>query len=174
MRRDARRPERRSLATEGRLGLRRAVALSLGLVAAWLLAAGLLGAALPVSLGPIPAAADTSGPTPTPTPTQCPPFNPHCNNTPPPTATPTPVPTPTPTPPPPPTPTAAATAVPTPYGEAINPDQTAPSIPATSANTAVTPHPNGGGSPLVEVALLGIVVFAVIAGASFFLFFRIR
>jgi len=66
------------------------------------------------------------------------------------------------------------TMVPTPYGEAINPDQTVPSIPATSANMTVTPHPNGGGSPLVEVALLGIVVFAVIAGTSFFLFFRIR
>ena len=173
MRRDARRPVRRSLATEGRLGLRRALGLSLCLVAAWLVAAGLLGSTLPVSVGPIGVAADPGG-TPTPTGSPCVnPFDPHCF-TPPPTATPTPVPTPTPTPTPVPPPTSAPTAVPTPYAEQIDPNQTAPSIPATSSNTTVTPHPNGSGSPLLELALLGIVVFAVIAGTSFFLFFRIR
>ena len=168
MRRDARRPERRSLATEGGLGLRRALALSLCLVAAWLVGAGLLGSALPML---VPTVSAAPGDTPTPTATVCPPFDPRCFTPPP---TPTPVPTPTPTPPPPPTPTAAATAVPTPYAEQIDPDQTAPSIPPTTSNTTVTPHPNGGGSPLLELALLGIVVFAVIAGTSFFLFFRIR
>ncbi len=171
MRRDARRPERRSLATEGRLGLRRALGLSLCLVAGWLVGAGLLGSALPAVV-PTVSAAPGDPPTSTSTPTPCVnPFDPRCN-TPPPTATP--VPTPTPTPPPPPTPTAAPTAVPTPYLEQIDPDQTAPSIPPTTSNTTVTPHPNGSGSPLLELALLGIVVFAVIAGTSFFLFFRIR
>ena len=173
MRRDARRPARRSLATEGRLGLRRALGLALCLVAAWLVGAGLLGSSLPVSVGPIPAAADTSGPTPTPTSSPCFPPDLHCF-TPPPSTTPTPVPTPTPTPPPPPTPTMAPTAVPTPYAEQIDPDQTAPSIPPTTSNTTVTPHPNGSGSPFLELALVGIVVCAVIAGTSFFLFFRIR
>ena len=132
--------------TAGRLGLRRALGLALCLVAAWLLAAGLLGSTLPVAVTTVSAA--PGDPTPTATPI--------------PTATPSP------------TPTAAPTAVPTPYAESIDPDQLTPSIPATSANTTVAPHPNGSASPLVELALLGIVVFAVIAGTSFFLFFRIR
>ena len=173
MRRDARRPARRGLATEGRLGLRRALGLSLCLVAAWLVGAGLLGSTLPASVGPIPAAADNPVGSPTPTTSPCLPFGQRCN-TQPPTATATPIPTPTPTPTPVPPPTSAPTVVPTPYAEQIDPDQTAPSIPATTSNTTVTPHPNGGGSPLLELALLGIVVCAVIAGTSFFLFFRIR
>ncbi len=152
--------------TAGRLGLRRALGLALCLVAAWLLAAGLLGSTLPVAVTTVSAA--PGDPTPTPT---CVFFR--CI-TPPPTPTPTPTATPIPTATPSPTPTAAPTAVPTPYAELIDPDQLTPSIPATSANTTVAPHPNGSASPLVELALLGIVVFAVIAGTSFFLFFRIR
>ncbi len=158
--------------TAGRLGLRRALGLALCLVAAWLLAAGLLGSTLPVAVATVSAAPGDATPTPTPTPCSIP-FDPRCVTSPP-TTTPTPTATPIPTATPSPTPTAAPTAVPTPYAESIDPDQLTPSIPATSANTTVAPHPNGSASPLVELALLGIVVFAVIAGTSFFLFFRIR
>jgi hypothetical protein len=38
----------------------------------------------------------------------------------------------------------------------------------------VVPHATGSGSPLTQWALLAIVLFAVIAGTSFFLFFKIR
>jgi hypothetical protein len=176
VRRDARRSERRGLARDGRVTLRRALGIATALVAGWLLLAG------PLSLAPSAARADKPSPSPSaspsvsataiPTPTPCFFF---CT-------TPTPVgpslgtapATPTPTPPPPPKPTAAPTSVPTGYAESIDPQQTQASIPPTTANLAVVPHAAGSGSGLNEWALFAIIVFAAIAGASFFLFFKIR
>jgi len=43
-----------------------------------------------------------------------------------------------------------------------------------ASGPTITPHSNGSGSSLPDLALVGAVVFAMIAGASFFLFFRIR
>ena len=177
MRRDARRAERRGLARDGRITLRRALGIATAVVAGWLLLAGPLSPAPSGARAdsPIPAdkpsatATDTAIPTPTPIPTLC--F--FCNS-PPPRETPTPTATPTPTPAPSPTPTAAATAVPTSYSDSIDPQQTQASIPPTNANLAVVPHATGSGSPLTQWALLAIVLFAVIAGTSFFLFFKIR
>jgi hypothetical protein len=145
--------------------------MALALVAAWLVAAGPLGSGLPAVGAAVSApAADVSSPSMTP-----------CHNllsffcTPTPSSTsgtssPTATPTPTPTPPP----TAAPTAPPTPYAEKIDTQQSEQTIPPSTSSLAVTPHPTGGGSPLPEWALLGMVVCAVIAGTSFFLFFRIR
>ena len=177
MRRDARRSGRRGLARDGRITLRRALGIATAVVAGWLLLAGPLSPAPSGARAdsPIPAdkpsatATDTAIPTPTPIPTLC--F--FCNS-PPPREPPTPTATPTPTPAPSPTPTAAATAVPTSYSDSIDPQQTQASIPPTNANLAVVPHATGSGSPLTQWALLAIVLFAVIAGTSFFLFFKIR
>jgi len=71
-------------------------------------------------------------------------------------------------------PTAAPTAVPTKYSESIDPQQTQASIPATNADQAIVPRPHSGGSGFAEWMLLAIVGFAVLAGTSFFLFFKIR
>jgi hypothetical protein len=64
--------------------------------------------------------------------------------------------------------------VPTGYAESIDPQQTQASIPPTTANLAVVPHAAGSGLAVTEWALFAIIVFAAIAGASFFLFFKIR
>jgi hypothetical protein len=64
--------------------------------------------------------------------------------------------------------------VPTGYAESIDPQQTQASIPPTNANVIVVPHATGSGSGITEWALFAIIVFAAIAGASFFLFFKIR
>ena len=174
MRRDARRSERRGLARDGRVTLRRALGIATALVAGWLLLAG------PLSLAPSAARAGD------------PPKSPSASPSVPATATPTPCQfffcaptpvgpsfgtapaTPTPTRPPPPTPTAAPTSVPTGYAESIDPQQTQASIPPTTANLAVVPHAAGSGLAVTEWALFAIIVFAAIAGASFFLFFKIR
>ena len=177
MRRDARRAERRGLARDGRITLRRALGIATAVVAGWLLLAGPLSPAPSGARAdsPIPAdkpsatATDTAIPTPTPIPTLC--F--FCNS-PPPRETPTPTATPTPTPAPSPTPTAAPTAVPTTYSDSIDPQQTQASIPLTNANLGEVPLHTGGGSSFAEWMLFAIVVCAVVAGASFFLFFKIR
>ena len=175
MRRDARRAERRGLARDGRITLRRALGIATAVVAGWLLLAGPLS---PASSGaradnPPPAATPSATPTaistPTPIPTLC--F--FCNS-PPPRETPTPTATPTPTPAPSPTPTAAPTAVPTSYSDSIDPQQTQASIPPTNASLGAVPRHTGGGSLFSEWILFAIVVCAVVAGASFFLFFKIR
>ena len=175
MRRDARRAERRGLARDGRITLRRALGIATAVVAGWLLLAGPLS---PASSGaradnPPPAATPSATPTaistPTPIPTLC--F--FCNS-PPPRETPTPTATPTPTPAPSPTPTAAATAVPTSYSDSIDPQQTQASIPPTNASLGEVPRHTGGGSLFSEWIIFAIVVCAVVAGASFFLFFKIR
>ena len=164
MRRDARRAERRGLARDGRITLRRALAIATAVVAGWLLLAGPLSPALSG------VRADQPGSTPTPSATSQPP-TPHPTPTPPiETPTPTATPTPTPTPPP----TAAPTAVPTKYAESIDPQQTQGSIPPTNAGEAIVPNPHSGGSAFAEWILFSIVVCAVIAGTSFFLFFKIR
>jgi hypothetical protein len=188
VRRNARRSERRGLARDGRITLRRALGIAIAVVAGWLFAAGLLGSALPGS----PAAVYADPPTPTPTaspsastsippppPTPTPSCHGFCFNTPTPSVGPTlgtapPTATPTPTPAPSPTPTAAPTTKPTGYGESIDPQQTQASIPPTNANLAEVPHNTGSGLALPEWALFAIVVFAVIAGTSLFLFFKIR
>ncbi|MGD1052481.1 MAG: hypothetical protein ABR950_01505 [Candidatus Dormibacteria bacterium] len=185
MRRNARRSERRGLARDGGITLRRALGIAFAIAAGWLLLAG------PLSPAPSVARADTPTPTPTATGTPAPTSTPRpstptptssfcffCTSTPtgvgptfgtaPPTATPVPTATPSPTP------TAAPTTVPTKYAESIDPQQTQASIPPTNANLTVVPHPHGGGSPLVDWLLLAIGVFAVLAGTSFFLFFKIR
>ena len=168
MRRDARRAERRGLARDGRITLRRALGIATAVVAGWLLLAG--------PLGPASSAVRADPPTPPPaTATQTPP--PARTPIPPQTPipqTPTPTATPTPTPVPSPTPTAAPTAVPTKYAESIDPQQTQGSIPPTTAGEAVVPNPHAGGSAFAEWILFTIVVCAVIAGTSFFLFFKIR
>lgn len=86
-------------------------------------------------------------------------------------ATPTPTPTATPTPPP---PTAGPTTPPTPYVEQVLPSPSSPSLPASHAGLRLTPEPNGSGSSLPQLVLLAMVVLGVVAGASIFLFFRIR
>jgi len=152
--------------------LRGSLAVALALLAVGLVATALLGGGPVATVGatdalgtPTPSA--TVAPTPTPTirPTETPTFR----QTPPPTATPAPTPTPTPIPA-----TAAATVPPTAYAEQINPDQSLPTIAPISVNSGIVPRPAGGGSPLPEILLLGIVVCAVIAGTAFFLFFRVR
>jgi len=177
--RNARRSERRGLARDGRITLRRALGIATAVVAGWMLVAGPLSPAVPgahadASPRSAPSQAPFSTPTPTPNPCQfffCPPtatsVGPTFGTGP---ATPTPVPTATPSP----TPTAAPTSVPTAYSESIDPQQTQASIPPINANLAVVPHPSGSGSPLSEWALIAIVVFALIAGTSFFLFFKVR
>jgi hypothetical protein len=60
--------------------------------------------------------------------------------------------------------------VPTPYAESIDPQQVQASIPATITNGGIAPGPSQGGSTLPEWALAGTLVFAVVAGACFFLF----
>jgi len=180
VRRDARRSERRGLARDGRITLRRALGIATAVVAGWLLLAG------PLSLAPSGARAQgqpngkhspTAAATPLPTTTPIPTPTHGCFINCPPTPTfeiPTPTATPTPTPAPSPTPTAAPTSVPTSYAESIDPEQTQASIPPTNANVAVVARPTGGGSPISQWALFAIVVFAVTAGTSFFLFFKIR
>ena len=159
MRRDARRAERRGLARDGRITLRRALGIALAVVAGWLLLAGPLTPASSGARAQGPPSADTPSATDTP------------DHTPPPAQTPIPqTPTPTPTPPP----TAAPTAVPTKYAESIDPQQTQGSIPPTNAGEAIVPNPHSGGSAFAEWILFSIVVCAVIAGTSFFLFFKIR
>jgi hypothetical protein len=64
--------------------------------------------------------------------------------------------------------------VPTKYSESIDPQQTQASIPATNADQAIVPRPHAGGSAFADWMLFAIVGFAVLAGASFFLFFKIR
>ncbi len=181
MPRNARRSERRGLARDGGITLRRALGIATAVVAGWMLLAGPLSPAAPAAHADVaprssPSQFPSSIPTPLPTPTPCqfffcPPtptsVGPSLGTGP---ATPTPAPTPTPSP----TPTAAATSVPTAYSESIDPQQTQASIPPTNANLAVVPHPTGSGSPLSEWALFAIVVFALIAGTSFFLFFKVR
>ena len=196
MRRNAQRSEGDGLARAGRVTLRRALGLALAVVAAWLFAGGLMSTALTAkATSAIPADASTPAPTPTPTatptetptqtqpPTETPTPTPRCGFFGCPTSTPTfgtplptPVPTPTPTPTaiPSPTPTAAPTQVPTPYAESIDPQQVQASIPATITNGGIAPGPSQGGSTLPEWALAGTLVFAAVAGACFFLFFRIR
>ncbi len=167
MRRNARRSEGRGIAGERGVSLRRALGMALALAGAALAVAALLGAE-PTTAVAAPSAVSVPSVSPTPclhdcgTPTPHPTFN---------TEPPTVAPTPTPTPPP---PTAAATKRPTPYAEQIDPQQSLPTIAPISVNAGITPHPSGGGSQLPEFALLGIVVFAVLAGTSFFLFFRVR
>ncbi|MGD0448076.1 MAG: hypothetical protein ABSB36_05590 [Candidatus Dormibacteria bacterium] len=160
MRRDARRAERRGPARDGRITLRRALGIATAVVAGWMLLAG------PLSLAPSGVRADA--PTPSPTPTVA------ATATPTPIETPTPTATPTPTPAPSPTPTAAPTAVPTKYAEGIDPQQTQGSIPLTNAGQAVVPNPHAGGGAFAEWMIFAIVVLAVLAGTSFFLFFKIR
>jgi hypothetical protein len=175
VRRDARRAERRGLARDGRITLRRALGIATAVVAGWLLLAGPLSLAPSgVRADPASQPADTpsaTAATPQPTPTPCQFF--FCNS-PPPRETPTPTATPTPTPAPSPTPTAAPTAVPTTYSDSIDPQQTQASIPLTNANLGEVPLHTGGGSSFAEWMLFAIVVCAVVAGASFFFFFKIR
>ena len=64
--------------------------------------------------------------------------------------------------------------MPTPYAESIDPQQVQASIPATITNGGIAPRPSQSGSTLPEWALAGTLVFAVAAGACFFLFLRIR
>ena len=174
MRRDARRAERRGLAGDGRITLRRALGIATAVVAGWLLLAGPLGPAPSGARADTRAAAETPTPTDTPA-TPTPTHGCFIGCTPPPTfVIPTPTATPTPTPAPSPTPTAAPTAVPTKYSESIDPQQTQASIPATNADQAIVPRPHSGGSGFAEWMLLAIVGFAVLAGTSFFLFFKIR
>jgi hypothetical protein len=153
----------------------------------WLLLAGPLGPAPSgARAANAPATATPSGstttatptpppptPTPTPKPTPKPTLCFFCTS-PPTFATAPPTATPTPTPAPSPTPTAAPTTVPTGYAESIDPQQTQASIPPTNANVVEVPRHTGGGSPFAEWMLFAIVVFAVLAGTSFFLFFKIR
>lgn len=184
MRRDARRSGRRGLARDGRITLRRALGTATAVVAGWLLVTGPLSltpsggsAASPPPAASSPAPPNgtpTPPPTPPPTPTPTPCHSFFCTTPPPTFGTTPPTATPTPTPAPSPTPTAAPTSVPTSYAESIDPQQTQASIPPTNANVAVVARPTGGGSPISQWALFAIVVFAVTAGTSFFLFFKIR
>jgi len=188
VRRDARRSERRSLGGGGRLSLRRALGLALalagaGLIVAAPLSSGLLAAssADPSSTtSSSPAATSGQSPTPTPptaTPTPCNPLFENCGHTPRPTPTfPsfTPIPTPTPTPVPTPPPTAAPTVPPTSYAEPVVQGADQQTLIPVATGPTITPQSNGSSSSLPDLALVGAVVFAMIAGASFFLFFRIR
>jgi hypothetical protein len=142
-------------------------------VAGWLLLAGPLSPAPSGARADSPIPADKPTDTPSATDTAIPTLCFFCNS-PPPVETPTPTATPTPTPAPSPTPTAAATAVPTSYSDSIDPQQTQASIPPTNASLGEVPRHTGGGSLFSEWIIFAIVVCAVVAGASFFLFFKIR
>ena len=179
MRRDARRSGRRGLARDGRITLRRALGIATAVVAGWMLLAGPLslapsGARAAASPSASPTGTPPPPPTPTPKPTPTPCHSFFCNSPPPTSETAPPTATPTPTPAPSPTPTAAPTSVPTSYAESIDPQQTQASIPPTNADLTVAPQTTGGGSPIPQWAFLAIVVFALVAGTSFFLFFKIR
>jgi hypothetical protein len=185
VRRNARRtPAPARAGAAGTAALRSAVALGLVLAAVWLVsgvvvrsAVGAAGPAVPPR-SPVAAPSRPTPPCPLsicPSPTAPPTVQqtlPPATGSPSPSATPTPTPPPTPTPTP--VPTAAPTSPPTPYAEAIVPATTDPGLPAQHSSIEIAPNPSGDGSSLPEYAILAMVVLAVIAGASFFLFFRLR
>jgi hypothetical protein len=131
-------------------------------------AAPSVGAAAPAAAGPF---------DPPPTCTPLPIVDPPCGTTPPgqatstPTAAPrTPRPTPEPTRPP----TAAPTTTPTPYAEPIVGAGTPVGLPAEHSAIVITPTSDATGSSLIELAVVAMVVLGVIAGATIFLFFKVR
>jgi hypothetical protein len=116
-------------------------------------------------------------------PPPCPPTDPICTpppGSPPPpttaspTATATAKPKPKATPEPTPPPTAAPTQKPTPYVEPIVATGTPVGLPAEHSSIAITPVANPSGSSLLQLVLVAMVALAVIAGATLFLFFKLR